>query len=244
MCIRDRLEAMSDPQSNASATVGSTSSLTKASLSADAPTHSAQPREDLRPAAKNRTMQRTFWNLEANASEERDENATRTTVRKTDHETRETPKRESGGLGNANPWVETGQTDDFTRLLGIDSEISNVISNAGIDSFAKLTQASVSNLRSILDNAGPEFELVDPSTWPEQAIYASQGNWNLHERWRTSEVSEHNELADELELLEQTRMLLANTADCHVDVAEDEFINDEQARNMIRSILMLSLIHI
>ena len=116
-------------------------------------------------------------------------------------------------------------------------EISKVISNAGIDNFAKLTQTSVANLRSILDNAGPEFEFVDPSTWPEQAIYASQGNWNLHERWRANEWSDQDEFSDELELLEQARTLLASASDCLED--DDEVIDGEQARNMIRSIFLL-----
>lgn len=195
-------------------------------------TQSAQPNRDDSPAvSRTADVQRTFWDLELSQS------ATCAIAREANRENIEPTQHETGVNEKANPWMENGQVDDFTRLLGIDMEISKVISNAGIDNFAKLTQASVANLRSILDNAGPEFKFVDPSTWPEQAIYASQGNWNLHERWRANEWSDQDEFDDELELLEQARTLVASASDCRED--DDEVIDGEQARNMIRSIFLL-----
>ena len=204
----------------------------KSSKGRSTETQLAQPNRDDSPTvSRTADVQRTFWDLE------RSQSATCAITREANLETGDATRLETGVKGKANPWLENGQVDDFTRLLGIDMEISKVISNAGIDNFAKLTQTSVANLRSILDNAGPEFEFVDPSTWPEQAIYASQGNWNLHERWRANEWSDQDEFSDELELLEQARTLLASASDCLED--DDEVIDGEQARNMIRSIFLL-----
>ena len=115
---------------------------------------------------------------------------------------------------SGNPWLKGERNDDLTRLFGINNEISDLLSSSGLDNFAKLTQASVANLRSILENAGPEFEFVNPDTWPEQAIYASQGNWELHERWKSSvhDSSDGIEFAEELELLEQASSLLTRSS--------------------------------
>jgi len=68
--------------------------------------------------------------------------------------------------------------DDFTCIVGIGPKVSSVLRSAGISTFAKLASADVSGIREILEAENPNLlRLTDPSTWPEQARMASEGDW-------------------------------------------------------------------
>jgi hypothetical protein len=40
-----------------------------------------------------------------------------------------------------------------------------------------LSQADVATLRTMLDAAGPRFQIHDPATWPEQAGLLADAKW-------------------------------------------------------------------
>ena len=48
----------------------------------------------------------------------------------------------------------------------------------GIFTFAQLAATSTNRLWEILREAGPNFQLADPTTWPEQARLAAVGAWD------------------------------------------------------------------
>jgi predicted flap endonuclease-1-like 5' DNA nuclease len=48
----------------------------------------------------------------------------------------------------------------------------------GILTFAQLAGTSIDHLQAILEAAGPNFRLADPTTWPEQAKLAADGTWD------------------------------------------------------------------
>lgn len=62
--------------------------------------------------------------------------------------------------------------DDLTRISGIGPKAANLLHAAGIASYAQLAAASVAELQAILDQAGPRYRVVDPSSWPEKAQVA------------------------------------------------------------------------
>lgn len=72
--------------------------------------------------------------------------------------------------------------DDLTRVEGIGPRIAGLLGDAGIRSFADLAVTSSSRLAGILADAGPNFRLADPGTWPEQALLAARGEWDALER--------------------------------------------------------------
>jgi hypothetical protein len=43
--------------------------------------------------------------------------------------------------------------------------------------FAQLAKATVPEMRTILDNAGPRYRIANPSTWAEQAALAADNKW-------------------------------------------------------------------
>jgi hypothetical protein len=54
----------------------------------------------------------------------------------------------------------------------------------GILTFIQLSQASTYLLKQILQEAGPRFQMHDPSTWPRQAELASAGKWQELKEWQ------------------------------------------------------------
>ncbi|MEZ4645217.1 MAG: helix-hairpin-helix domain-containing protein [Chloroflexota bacterium] len=67
--------------------------------------------------------------------------------------------------------------DDLTKIEGIGPKISELLSNAGILTFAQLAATDLAQISQILEDAGPRFQLADPSTWAQQASLAAAGNW-------------------------------------------------------------------
>jgi predicted flap endonuclease-1-like 5' DNA nuclease len=66
--------------------------------------------------------------------------------------------------------------DDLKRIEGIGPKISSLLQAAGVLTFAQLAETDVSRLKEILDEAGLGA-LADPSTWPQQARLAAEGQW-------------------------------------------------------------------
>jgi len=68
--------------------------------------------------------------------------------------------------------------DDFTVIVGIGPKVSAVLRDAGINTFAKLADSDAKRIRGVLEAEDPRLlRLTDPSTWPEQARMAAEGNW-------------------------------------------------------------------
>ncbi len=67
--------------------------------------------------------------------------------------------------------------DDLTKIEGIGPKINELLNNAGIYTFAKLSSTKYEKLKTILEEAGERFRMHDPSTWPNQAEIAAQGKW-------------------------------------------------------------------
>ncbi len=67
--------------------------------------------------------------------------------------------------------------DDLTKIEGIGPKINELLNNAGIYTFVKLSSTKYEKLKDILEDAGERFRMHDPSTWPKQADIAAQGKW-------------------------------------------------------------------
>lgn len=67
--------------------------------------------------------------------------------------------------------------DDLKIVEGIGPKIEELLKEAGIDTWAKLAEASEEALREVLSNAGPRYQMHDPGTWAAQAKFAMNGQW-------------------------------------------------------------------
>lgn len=68
--------------------------------------------------------------------------------------------------------------DDLKKMEGVGPKIAQLLNDAGIQTFAQLAEASVERLRRILGDAGDRYRIHDPSSWPQQARLAADGQWD------------------------------------------------------------------
>ncbi|MDX1416558.1 MAG: helix-hairpin-helix domain-containing protein [Candidatus Promineifilaceae bacterium] len=73
------------------------------------------------------------------------------------------------------------QADDLKLIEGIGPKISAVLADAGILTFAQLANSDAATLTKIV-REDASLKLADPSSWPEQARLAADGNWDELEK--------------------------------------------------------------
>ncbi len=74
--------------------------------------------------------------------------------------------------------------DDLTKIEGIGPKIAALLKADGIETFEKLSKSKMSSIQAILNKAGKRYAIHNPSTWAEQAEFASQGNWAGLKKWQ------------------------------------------------------------
>jgi large subunit ribosomal protein L21 len=67
------------------------------------------------------------------------------------------------------------EADDLTKIEGIGPKVATTLSDAGIATFEALSSTKVEDIEKILTNAG--LRMMDATTWPQQAEFAAQGDW-------------------------------------------------------------------
>jgi predicted flap endonuclease-1-like 5' DNA nuclease len=75
------------------------------------------------------------------------------------------------------PVVAT-KPDDLKVVEGIGPKIEQLLHNAGILTFAQLADTDPDHIKTILDAAGPRFQMHVPTTWPGQSALARDGKWD------------------------------------------------------------------
>ena len=68
--------------------------------------------------------------------------------------------------------------DDLTKIEGIGPKIQEVLNDSGIYTYKSLSKSDSASIKASLDEAGPQFRMHDPETWPQQALLASQSEWD------------------------------------------------------------------
>jgi len=68
--------------------------------------------------------------------------------------------------------------DNLKKIEGIGPKIEQLLHKAGISSFKSLGSANLKTLRTILEKAGPRYNMHDPKTWRTQAKLAARGKWD------------------------------------------------------------------
>ncbi len=67
--------------------------------------------------------------------------------------------------------------NDLKIIEGIGPKIEQILNEAGINTWEELANTPVERLREILEAAGPRYQIHDPGTWPAQARFAANGQW-------------------------------------------------------------------
>lgn len=80
------------------------------------------------------------------------------------------------GLVVSIPAVKVGG-DDLSRIEGVGPKIKDALRQAGVTTFAQVAAKSADELKAIINAAGISG-FNDPTTWPQQARLAAQGQWD------------------------------------------------------------------
>lgn len=78
----------------------------------------------------------------------------------------------------------SAEPDDLTKVEGIGPKIAEVLTEAGLDTFAKVADSTPEAIREIMDAAGSQYASHDPATWPQQAKLAANGKWDELKAWQ------------------------------------------------------------
>jgi predicted flap endonuclease-1-like 5' DNA nuclease len=74
--------------------------------------------------------------------------------------------------------------DDLKIVEGIGPKIERLFHDAGITTWKALSETTVEKCQQILDNAGDNYRLHKPGTWPKQCEMAYLGKWNELKEWQ------------------------------------------------------------
>ncbi len=69
---------------------------------------------------------------------------------------------------NAKDKIMTGK-EDLTKVEGISKQIAGFLQQKGIETFKQLSKTTIMSLKELLEDGGPKFAKLNPSTWPKQA---------------------------------------------------------------------------
>jgi large subunit ribosomal protein L27 len=87
-------------------------------------------------------------------------------------------KEETKVEKKAAPKKATGKGDDLTKVEGIGPKIKEILWEAGVMTFGDLAGKSADEVKSILLEQGSRYNRFDPTTWPQQAKLAADGDWD------------------------------------------------------------------
>lgn len=76
------------------------------------------------------------------------------------------------------------QKDDLKIVEGIGPKIEILCHQRGIFTFSDLSNTPVDILKKMLSEAGPRYQMHDPTTWPSQADLAREGRWDELKQWQ------------------------------------------------------------
>lgn len=67
--------------------------------------------------------------------------------------------------------------DDLKKIEGIGPKIAEVLTEAGVTTYKKLSEMDRDAIKAILDTV-PTLKSKEPKTWPQQAKLAAEGKWD------------------------------------------------------------------
>ena len=73
--------------------------------------------------------------------------------------------------------VLRAEKDDLKKIEGIGPKIQEQLNKAGINTFEDLKNSNRDFIKDLLHEAGPQYRMHEPETWPEQADMAFEGQW-------------------------------------------------------------------
>jgi small subunit ribosomal protein S1 len=74
--------------------------------------------------------------------------------------------------------------DDLKKIEGVGPKIEQLLHEGGLKTYTQVSEASADAIREILAAAGNRYKMHDPTTWPDQAKMAAEGEWDKLKEWQ------------------------------------------------------------
>ncbi len=132
----------------------------------------AAPAKKEAPAEKEAVAEKT----PAPAKEEKKEAAPKTEAKKKDAP-KEEAKKAPAKKAPAKKAAKSDEADDLKKIEGIGPKIAEVLAEAGVTTFKKLSEMDRDAVKAILDTVST-LKSKEPKTWPQQAKLAADGKWD------------------------------------------------------------------
>ncbi len=84
---------------------------------------------------------------------------------------------EVGGSGIAASKFAALKEDNLQVVEGIGPKMNSFLNNHGIKTWANLASKNHKDIKKLLDEEGNKYRIIDPATWPQQAMLARDGKW-------------------------------------------------------------------
>jgi len=80
--------------------------------------------------------------------------------------------------------AKASKEDDLTKIEGVGPKAAEALTNAGLDTFAKVAKAKADKMKEILTEASSRMAHLDPTSWPKQAKMAADEKWDELKAWQ------------------------------------------------------------
>lgn len=89
-----------------------------------------------------------------------------------------TPQSNTEVVGDGRIDQSQSETDDLTRISGIDRQVVDVLNSKGIHTYQDLQETNRTQLKEYLDTTGDSsLRELEPASWPHQATLCTNRNW-------------------------------------------------------------------
>lgn len=90
----------------------------------------------------------------------------------------ETGKEQQQRSSRRSSKFEALKNDNLQIVEGIGPKMESVLKDNGVQNWSQLGSQTETSIRTILENYGNKYKIIDPTSWPEQAQIASQRQWS------------------------------------------------------------------
>jgi small subunit ribosomal protein S2 len=84
------------------------------------------------------------------------------------------------------PKAKASKGDDLTKIEGVGPKAAEALTNAGLETFAKVAKAKADKMKDILTEASSRLAHLDTTSWPKQAKMAADEKWDELKTWQDS----------------------------------------------------------
>ena len=142
--------------------------------------------QEYRVIAKERELEERRIEREKKAKKEAKKEAKKSKNDKILAEAVKSIQSEDEAAPKKEPKAKASKGDDLTKIEGVGPKAAEALTNAGLETFAKVAKAKADKMKEILTEASSRLAHLDTTSWPKQAKMAADEKWDELKAWQDS----------------------------------------------------------